>query len=82
MEDGAPLTIPSKPLLTRLLLRVTIYYLALGGVLAGLAITVPEFLDLAPIGGLFSLGGHPDAAIIAQRILPDPVFTLPDETCF
>ena len=63
MEDGAPLTIPSKPLLTRLLLRVTIYYLALGGVLTGLAITVPEFLDLAPIGGVSELSGLGDPAL-------------------
>lgn len=63
MDDGAPLTIPSKPLLTRLLLRVTVYYLALGGLLTLLAFTVPAFLDLAPIGGVSELSGLGDPTL-------------------
>lgn len=63
MDDGAQPTIPSKPLLGRLLLRVSLYYLALAALLALLALTVPSFIELAPIGGVSELSGLGDPAL-------------------
>jgi hypothetical protein len=63
MDDGAQSTIPSPRLLTRLLLRVTAYYLLLGALLTVLALSVPAFLELAPIGGVSELSGLGDPAL-------------------
>ncbi len=63
MDDGAQATIPSKPLLTRLLLRVLLYYLVMGALVTVLALSVPAFLDLAPIGGVSELSGLGDPAL-------------------
>ncbi len=56
-------TIPSKTLLLRLLLRVILYYLVLGGLLFALAATVPSFMDHAPVGGVSTLSGLPDPTL-------------------
>lgn len=61
-SDSAP-PIPSKPLLFRLLLRVLLYYLSLGALLAILAWTLPAFLELAPVGGVSELSGSHDPGL-------------------
>lgn len=63
MNEGEVSAIPSKQFLVKLLLRVTLYYLALGALLTMLSFTVPSFLELAPIGGVSELSGLGDPAL-------------------
>lgn len=60
--DNQP-SIPSKPFLLRLLLRVLAYYLVLGAVLYGLAVTFPAALEHAPVGGVSDLSGAHDPGL-------------------
>ena len=63
MSTESPPSIPSKPFLFKLLLRLLAYYLALGAILAGLAFVFPSFLDLAPVGGVSELSGAHDPGL-------------------
>ena len=63
MDDGTQPAIPSKHFLARLLLRVSVYYLALAAVLALLAFAFPSLIDHAPIGGVSELSGLGDPAL-------------------
>lgn len=63
MEDSGTPPIPSKVFLARLLLRVSAYYLVLGILLSALALTVPSFLELAPVGGVSELSGLGDPTL-------------------
>ena len=52
-DDTGALPVPSlKAGLVRLLLYVTVYYLALGGFMAGLLLVFPGLHDVLPIGGI------------------------------
>jgi hypothetical protein len=49
--------------LLRLMLRMVLYYLVVGALFVVLAMTVPGFLDSAPIGGVGDLSGATDPAL-------------------
>jgi Domain of unknown function (DUF4956) len=60
--DDLP-SIPGKPFLLKLSLRVLAYYLVLGALLYGLFLAFPAFLDYAPVGGVSELSGAHDAGL-------------------
>jgi len=62
-EQDDTLPIPSRGFLLRLAARVGIYYLILGGIVALLAVTVPAFVEMAPVGGVGELSGAGDPAL-------------------
>ena len=62
-EQENTLSIPSRGFLLRLAARVSVYYLVLGGIVALLALTVPAFVELAPVGGVGELSGGGDPAL-------------------
>lgn len=63
MSDIPDSIIPSKPRLLRLLLRVVIYYLVLAGLLYWMVLNVPQFAELAPIGGVSDISGSSGLAL-------------------
>ena len=63
MSIESPPTIPSKPFLLKLMLRVVVYYLVLAGLLLGLAVAFPSFIEHAPVGGVSELSGAHDPGL-------------------
>ena len=63
MNSELPSTIPSKPFLLKLLLRLVAYYLVIGSILFAMASTFPGFLDLLPVGGVSELSGEYDPSL-------------------
>lgn len=57
MSESTQDIIPSKTLLLRLLLRVAIYYFVLIALLYWMILKVPQFAELAPIGGVGDISG-------------------------
>ena len=63
MNTESPPSVPSKPFLWKLLLRLVIYYLVLGALLVGLGSVFPAVLELAPVGGVSELSGAHDPGL-------------------
>ena len=63
MNEELPTQIPSKPFLLKLLIKLVLYYLALGALLAGLFTVFPPLLDMAPVGGVSELSGNYDPSL-------------------